>query len=522
MPASDGGGEAPGEGPAAVPVALDRAIAALGKKLARPGANGTGPRVDLVVDAARGPRGERLPRIRTRVQAAPDGPVEVASFLDDACLDVGHTSFPGKVVKLWECHHGKDEATQGVALTLEGQLRIASRNICIEAVGPNRPVTAVPCAAGSPLQAWTHTPRPARWRPAGPLVNGATGLCLASRGNHNPVVTTACSQACSQSWLLPGTQVAVPLAADTVEPAVAARRQRAGRILCWILTMPEAHETKARAVNETWGRHCDTLLFITTAMHDSLPTVVVDIGGPESRYRLWIKSKRAWEHVFQHYFDKAEWFMKADDDTYVVWENLVAFLSKYNTSEPHHFGRILHLYGNAQRSYYSGGAGIILSKEALRRLGTAVLANPGAWRGRDNGPEDLYTTDSLRPLGVETESTVDEKDRQLFFTLGIRTERSFKKDPTHWWARGSPPGSAVRPARSPPYVFPHTRCAGSGSTRLAPRKEPPAARTTGCPPTTPPCRTCTKSTRWRAPSAPPTPTNSPTSNSSRRRLLPNS
>ena len=70
---------------------------------------------------------------------------------------------------------------------------------------------------------------------------------------------------------------------------------KAGRILCWILAHPGAHDTNARAFNATWGRQCDILLFITTTNHPTLNTVVLDIGGPESRDRLWIKSKRAWE-----------------------------------------------------------------------------------------------------------------------------------------------------------------------------------------------------------------------------------
>jgi len=36
----------------------------------------------------------------------------------------------------------------------------------------------------------------------------------------------------------------------------------------------------------------------------------------------------------------ADWFLKAEDDTYVIMENLGYFLSKLNPSEPHYIGRI--------------------------------------------------------------------------------------------------------------------------------------------------------------------------------------
>ena len=50
------------------------------------------------------------------------------------------------------------------------------------------------------------------------------------------------------------------------------------------------------------------------------------------------------QHAFEKHFDEADWFLKSDDDTYVVVENLKFMLAEYNTSEPMWFGCKYHPY----------------------------------------------------------------------------------------------------------------------------------------------------------------------------------
>ena len=58
--------------------------------------------------------------------------------------------------------------------------------------------------------------------------------------------------------------------------------------------------------------------------------------------------------------------LKADDDTYVVVENLRHMLEPYDSAKPYWFGCKYSPY--VQSGYMSGGAGYVLSKEALKRF----------------------------------------------------------------------------------------------------------------------------------------------------------
>ena len=63
--------------------------------------------------------------------------------------------------------------------------------------------------------------------------------------------------------------------------------------------------------------------------------------------------------------------IQIDDDAYVVVENLRHFLMPFNTTEPLWFG--CRLNNILKNGYMHGGAGIVLSKEALGRLVLQVI-----------------------------------------------------------------------------------------------------------------------------------------------------
>ncbi|XP_034128734.1 glycoprotein-N-acetylgalactosamine 3-beta-galactosyltransferase 1 isoform X1 [Drosophila guanche] len=153
---------------------------------------------------------------------------------------------------------------------------------------------------------------------------------------------------------------------------VAEQLKKEVRILCWVMTNPTNHKKKARHVKRTWGKRCNILLFMSSENDDELPTVKLNVG--EGRVNLWAKVKQAFTYVYKNHYNDADWFYKADDDTYAVMENMRYMLYPYNPQTPVHFGFKFKPF--VKQGYMSGGAGYVLSREALRRFVVEGIPNP--------------------------------------------------------------------------------------------------------------------------------------------------
>ncbi|XP_052796637.1 glycoprotein-N-acetylgalactosamine 3-beta-galactosyltransferase 1-like [Mya arenaria] len=180
------------------------------------------------------------------------------------------------------------------------------------------------------------------------------------------------------------------------------------RVLCWVMTSPQNLQKKAVHVRATWAHRCNKLIFISSVTNDSFPTVGIDV--PEGREHLTGKTMKAFQYVFDHHFDDADWFMKADDDTYTILENLRYFLLDQNKDSPIYFGH--HFKTLVKQGYFSGGAGYVLSKEALRRFG-AHGTNASMCR-QDGGAEDAEFGKCMQNLGVKVGNSTDRFGRSRF------------------------------------------------------------------------------------------------------------
>ncbi|GAV08327.1 hypothetical protein RvY_18039 [Ramazzottius varieornatus] len=186
------------------------------------------------------------------------------------------------------------------------------------------------------------------------------------------------------------------------------RHAKSSRVFCWIMTQPGNFE-RALSVKHTWLKRCDGYVFVSSEANDSLPAVDACVG--EGRDILWGKTKFGFRYVYD-FVDEYDWFLKADDDTYVIMENLKLLVANYAPKQPLYFGH--HFKTIAPEGYMSGGAGYLLSQAALRNFVEEGL-NGDVCTAEFSGSEDADMGNCLHLLNVTFGDSRDDTGHNRFF-----------------------------------------------------------------------------------------------------------
>lgn len=197
------------------------------------------------------------------------------------------------------------------------------------------------------------------------------------------------------------------------------------RVLCWVMTGPNNLETKARHVKNTWTRHCNIVVFMSSVEDPDFPTV--GLGTKEGRDQLYWKTIRAFHYAYEHHINEADWFLKADDDTYVIVDNLRWVLGNHTPDEPIYFGRRFKPY--TKQGYMSGGAGYVLSKEALRRFVEGFKTKVCS---HTTSVEDLAMGQCMEKVGVLAGDSRDGLQRETFHPF-VPEQHLTAKFPKSFW-----------------------------------------------------------------------------------------
>ena len=186
-------------------------------------------------------------------------------------------------------------------------------------------------------------------------------------------------------------------------------------------------DTKAKAINKTWTQDCDKYVFVVKPKYYDLKIgmLVYDENYlpllylphyEESYEKLTDKIYQCFVYIYLNY-DNYGWYVKADDDTFMLIDNLKSFLADKDPHLPITYGLRLHM-DDIESGYLQGGAGYVLSNAALKKIGLKLLNNDSFCP--NSGKEDIDVAKCLRKLSVYAGKSIDDKERERFQAFGLK------------------------------------------------------------------------------------------------------
>lgn len=144
-----------------------------------------------------------------------------------------------------------------------------------------------------------------------------------------------------------------------------------------VMTAKNFLQGRAKAVYDTWGKEVPgRIAFFSSEGSYAAGLPVVALKGVDDRYPPQKKSFMMLYYMYEHFLDKFEWFVRADDDVYIHTAKLERFLRSIDSSKPQFIGQAGK--GNSEEfgllslefdeNFCMGGPGVILSRETLRRV----------------------------------------------------------------------------------------------------------------------------------------------------------
>eukprot|EP00055_Hartaetosiga_balthica_P005315 m.15405 g.15405 ORF g.15405 m.15405 type:complete len:611 (+) comp4469_c0_seq2:136-1968(+) len=347
----------------------------------------------------------------------------------------------------------RDQPLQLWAYTPNQQIKLLSKNMCLDMTGLSEGdvMKLKACEISNPMQQFEIVPtNEPTWIVTSFVKAKSSDLCLTNPSYFGTDIASITLEKCNNLHRCRQTFVVNAFEeTSTVNEVLSSHLKKqspkmyshermnglGGRILCWIMTNPKNHNDKAIAVKETWGRHCDKLVFVTTEGHPQLDTWIVDLPEQESRDMLWLKSIDAWQRAHRDHIREFDWFIRGDDDTFLLMDNVREYLEEFNPNEPHFFGRLFETKKGtaAGVKFYGGGSGTIVSKGALDKLVIASKTDNYVFPRTKTFADDLELGVSMARVGVPLQPQLDAQGRNLFLGIGINSERAAKKSEGGWY-----------------------------------------------------------------------------------------
>lgn len=143
---------------------------------------------------------------------------------------------------------------------------------------------------------------------------------------------------------------------------------KADFFLVSILTSNKFIDTRVKAINETWAKNQNNVLYFTEAKHIKTSLPVIFLPNTDDSYPPQKKSFKMLKFLYDNYLNSFEWFIRADDDVYIKLDRLKQFLKQLDSKKAFYIGQSGFDHSPFM-PYCVGGPGVILSKETLKRIG---------------------------------------------------------------------------------------------------------------------------------------------------------
>ena len=224
--------------------------------------------------------------------------------------------------------------------------------------------------------------------------------------------------------------------------------KRSPRIFCAIYTYPGGIN-QSTAIRETWGARCDGYMAVSTYTDNTTDTIHLHHAGqPGSYSSIWNKVQAMLQYM--HKLDGYDFFHICGDDTYLIVDNLRAFLGSLNvsiTNTPLYIGGPINAFWRQKHTpagfYYNGGGpGYTLNRAALDLYvanWNQSTCDPGLVRSE----EDFYVGLCFWNLGIRSFQAIDRylhfdphflADPRSSATSNNRLDKFYRQQ-YKWWKR---------------------------------------------------------------------------------------
>ncbi|CAB3396755.1 unnamed protein product [Caenorhabditis bovis] len=188
-----------------------------------------------------------------------------------------------------------------------------------------------------------------------------------------------------------------------------------GSLFCFVETAINNYNHRVPAIWATWLPRCPNGRFFTPTelRNKSIPYSTVFRNFDDSYEDLFRKTLFAFYYTYTQISSDFDWYLKADDNTYVIVERLQKFLMKFDRDEPHFLGFRMKPF--LKHGYNAGGAGYVLSNRAVKMFVEKL------YNDTTNCPfdcaEDRGISRCLASIGIYPGDTRDDNGMERFNTF---------------------------------------------------------------------------------------------------------